>query len=255
MKKVLALIGAFFARIWAWIKETAWVQPLLIVGVIFAVIFSIPAITSWIQGLAENANSALTYYRKHQKSMVNAEESDAQKLVDAMLEESNQYGDKFFLLFVDENCPFCKDLQPTIEELSKNLRRYNVDIDSEGAFKFYTIFVDEEYETTETTTPWKDFVTENALFFERASEVFANSWFYTTFESSQADSYAGDINDGETLPRPTLFLYDLLLPEDAPDRGISEIVIGGVPGGTSFERAEFLADAWTHRGDFAPPTL
>ena len=38
--KILKAIGAFFARIWRWIKETAWVQPLLIVGAIFAIIFA-----------------------------------------------------------------------------------------------------------------------------------------------------------------------------------------------------------------------
>ena len=33
---ILKAIGAFFVKIWRWIKDTAWVQPLLIVGAIFA---------------------------------------------------------------------------------------------------------------------------------------------------------------------------------------------------------------------------
>ena len=37
---VLRAIGNFFARIGRWIRDTAWVQPLLIVGGIFAIIFS-----------------------------------------------------------------------------------------------------------------------------------------------------------------------------------------------------------------------
>ena len=49
MGKVLKVIGTPFIKLWTWIKETAWVQPLLIVGIIFAVIFSIPSITSWVQ--------------------------------------------------------------------------------------------------------------------------------------------------------------------------------------------------------------
>ena len=44
--KVLSAIGGFFARIGRWIKETAWIQPLLIVGAIFAVIFAIPHVRS-----------------------------------------------------------------------------------------------------------------------------------------------------------------------------------------------------------------
>ena len=46
---VLKKLGTPFVALWRWIKETAWVQPLLIVGVIFAIIFSIPSITSWVQ--------------------------------------------------------------------------------------------------------------------------------------------------------------------------------------------------------------
>lgn len=49
MGKFLKVIGTPFIKLWTWIKETAWVQPLLIVGIIFAIIFSIPSITSWVQ--------------------------------------------------------------------------------------------------------------------------------------------------------------------------------------------------------------
>ena len=46
--KVLKILATPFIAIWRWIKETAWVQPLLIVGLIFGIIFSIPSITSWV---------------------------------------------------------------------------------------------------------------------------------------------------------------------------------------------------------------
>ena len=44
MMKILKVIATPFVALWRWIKETAWVQPLLIVGCIFAVIFSIPCL-------------------------------------------------------------------------------------------------------------------------------------------------------------------------------------------------------------------
>ena len=47
--KVLKILATPFIAIWRWIKETAWVQPLLIVGLIFGIIFSIPSITSWVK--------------------------------------------------------------------------------------------------------------------------------------------------------------------------------------------------------------
>ena len=63
---VLRAIGGFFARIGRWIKETAWIQPLLIVGAIFAVIFSIPhiikGVSSWFDE-SDSANKFLTRYR------------------------------------------------------------------------------------------------------------------------------------------------------------------------------------------------
>ena len=40
-----------FVKIWDWIKETAWIQPLLIVGIVFGIIFSISPLVSWIQGI------------------------------------------------------------------------------------------------------------------------------------------------------------------------------------------------------------
>jgi hypothetical protein len=58
--KVLKAIGDFFVRIWRWIKETAWVQPLLIVGAIFAIIFSIPYFTKWISSPLAGARATPT---------------------------------------------------------------------------------------------------------------------------------------------------------------------------------------------------
>ena len=66
---VLRAIGAFFARIWRWIRETAWVQPLLIVGIIFGIMFSIKPIYNAIKNAKEKAESAETYYREYQVSL------------------------------------------------------------------------------------------------------------------------------------------------------------------------------------------
>ena len=57
-----------FVKIWDWIKETAWVQPLLIVGIIFAVIFSIPSITSWVSSW-DFGDDTYTWLEKNQLSL------------------------------------------------------------------------------------------------------------------------------------------------------------------------------------------
>src|SRR5574344_2269684 len=70
--EILKKIAAPFVAIWRWIKETAWVQPLLIVGVIFAVIFSIPSITKAIQSASSGSSDGLDYYKSVQLSLDDA---------------------------------------------------------------------------------------------------------------------------------------------------------------------------------------
>ena len=68
MGKFLKVIGTPFIKLWTWIKETAWVQPLLIVGIIFAIIFSIPSITSWVQSWNFGSDS-YTFLKNNQLSL------------------------------------------------------------------------------------------------------------------------------------------------------------------------------------------
>ena len=59
---VLRAIGRFFAKIGRWIRDTAWVQPLLIVGGIFAIIFSIPKIVEVVEKAGEESNAAQVFF-------------------------------------------------------------------------------------------------------------------------------------------------------------------------------------------------
>lgn len=61
---ILKAIGARLTKLWRWIRETAWVQPLLIVGSIFAVIFSIPKFTTWFSAMG-GAGSSSTYFSSY----------------------------------------------------------------------------------------------------------------------------------------------------------------------------------------------
>ena len=70
--KFLKIIATPFIRIGRWIKETAWVQPLLIVGCIFAVIFSIPYIVRGIQNLSSGEDDNMAYYNDRKISMLGA---------------------------------------------------------------------------------------------------------------------------------------------------------------------------------------
>ena len=89
---ILRAIGRFFARIWRWIKETAWVQPLLIVGGIFAIIFSIPYLTKWVKSWFNDTTASEKYYSSKKVSLKNAEDhkSDVDSLFDYLTTYANE---------------------------------------------------------------------------------------------------------------------------------------------------------------------
>ena len=198
MKPIGLFFGKIFGGLWNWIKETAWVQPLLIVGSIFAIIFSIPTITEWVNGIAESINSPESYYRNFQKTLEGEEDSDAQKLIDSMMDNDDEFGEKFMVAFVQVTCQFCKEAQPAFKELVENTSRYygtqesdsisEVTKDQFGTFKFYTIFIDETYDFPEdtTTTPFERFLQRNSAFLEKTAEVARNSPFKVNNQLSDA---------------------------------------------------------------------
>ncbi|MFZ9704297.1 MAG: hypothetical protein ACO3BB_03425 [Bacilli bacterium] len=259
MKPIGLFFGRIFGGIWNWIKETAWVQPLLIVGTIFAIIFSIPTITEWVNGIAESINSPETYYRNYQKKLEGEEDSDAQKLIDAMMANSDAFGEKFMLAFVQKDCQFCKDAQPAFKELVENTSRYfgtreidgvtPVSKEEFGTFKFYTIFIDETYDFAEdaTTTPFERFLTRNTDFLERTAEVARNSAYKVNGQLNETQIDTLESGEKNAISTPTVIMYDL--GENSPEEGISELLIS-VPGANFYDKAVTLSDAWMHRNQF-----
>jgi hypothetical protein len=263
MKAIGLFLGKIFGPIWNWIKETAWVQPLLIVGTIFAVIFSIPTISEWVQGVADSINSPEAYYRRFQQKLEGEENSDAQKLIDAMLAADDNtkstYGEKFMLVFVQKDCQFCKDAQPALKLLVDSTSRFYgtqskddktpVTKNEFGTFKFYTIFIDEtyEFEADKTTTPFERFLSRNLEFLEQTADVARNSNYYTNkfITDSQIETLEG--GESNAISTPTVIMYDLS--PTSPERGISELLIS-IPGTTSYDKAVTLSDAWMHRNNF-----
>src|SRR5574344_597516 len=151
---VLRAIGNFFVKIWNWIKNTAWVQPLLIVGAIFAVIFSIPSITSWVQSIAANWNSSDQFYADRKVTLYGGEKSDAYKLFDDVYnEEASKYENKFFLVFVSSSCSACESCMDGFKVLNDNWNSTYIPNNSGEKFAMHTIYVDEAPDDfTETPT-------------------------------------------------------------------------------------------------------
>ena len=252
---ILKAIGSFFSKIWRWIKDTAWVQPLLIVGAIFGVIFSIPSITKAIEEAIANANSTETFYQTYQKSMEGGADSAADKIIDLIEQKeagenvTSEYGNKFFFVFVSENCDPCTNARGGFEKLKDNWGSTYIAEDG-LPFNLVTVFTDEV--TTETTTRESAFVQymdRNSSFFEEAGQVGRESQYYLNGKITDQDLEYLESADPDEFVTPTILLVDF--GEDGKSGpGVSEVMFG-VTGADDYEKAQLLMDCWNGEGDFA----
>ena len=169
---VLRAIGNFFVKIGRWIKNTAWVQPLLIVGALFGVIFSISPIVKGIQKAASSTgDAAASYYKKSQLSWSGVKNEDGDygksqvdelfKYIDNQSEHEaandalyKKFGKKFFVNFVKSDCDYCTNNYYGFKYLQSNWGKgefafkdeegntINKNQDGYETFKIFNIFVD-----------------------------------------------------------------------------------------------------------------
>lgn len=259
MKKVLAAIGQFFVRIGRWIKDTAWIQPLLIVGVIFAIIFSIPSIVSGFEKISERRNSAHTYYKKFLVSLKGTQSSAAQDLFDKIYNTENdadgvKLGDKdpkkFFIVFISEDCPYCGDAKEGFEELSK----YKADQFKGAKFALKTVDIkedtDEDWksENPSAKSAFEAFLDRNILYFEGFASAAQESNYYINGKiTDQQITDRIESADASKFATPTFMLVDFT----EGNNGVTSVFFG-VEGDTAAKKAAYLLSAWNYTGDFAP---
>ena len=284
---ILKKIGTPFVAIWRWIKETAWVQPLLIVGIIFAIIFSIPSITKGIQGLMDQKENDIVYFEDHQLSLEGSkrgeENSEANIFFDKFVEAQNLWengdkegarealssysnnGDKFFLFFVQEECTGCSSLKEGCEYLEDNWSTYVTDSE-EPSFYFQAIIVDQEinddYYKDEDKHAIDDLVTYQSYleFYRIVMGNIQNLRYYINVgirdgSSGQNTIYSNTealINTSD-LQTPTIMLLDLT------DTNTTSYIVSEVfytsdatfsAASDVYGKASFIADAWTYDGIF-----
>ena len=265
---VLRAIGNFFLRIGRWIKETAWVQPLLIVGGIFAIIFSIPYISSWVSSWFIGGSESNSFYSNYKVSLSGADkkESDANKLLEYMTaplaeaseSDKSKWGEKFYLVFVQEDCSGCESIYKGFEGLKNDWGKgeFAAPADYEGPkydFKIHTIFVDSEEDIdNETKNLFKDYYFNecDALFEDLVADMQENN-----YAKKKGASYTNElqtITDIDKFATPTVFLFD---PSNANNQlGVSEVLFtvpgkDGKSGAINISRT--LYDCWYTLGDFA----
>src|SRR5574344_2651265 len=273
--KVLKAIGDFFVRIWRWIKETAWVQPLLIVGAIFAIIFSIPYFTKWIGSFGWGSSNS--YDQTFQVSLEGEvagkqgvsnvdklttkiwEDSDLSKSdddfknnpYDAANYDTAAYGEKFFVVYVSSNCSSCETIQPGFATLQEGWGTSFSNSDGR-AFKMYTIYSDEtssnDDQDANKYTAFQRYLNNYQEFYELAGSRLAEQTPYrynASLDSSTDYTYFqnADITNFKT---PTVLLVDYSKEAYSLYRtGVSEVLFG-LTGTTKYEKANLLLQMWNH---------
>lgn len=265
---ILRAIGRFFARIWRWIKETAWVQPLLIVGGIFAIIFSIPYLTKWVKSWFNDTTASEKYYSSKKVSLKNAEDhkSDVDSLFDYLTTYANEgkvdeagekkFGKKFFLTLVQENCANCDERYGAFKSLEENWGKGSFEELKGESFKMHTIYVDSKnddgdnlfesvYDRDNVTNMFED--TVSYMLGEYVDHPYKDNTDDSSFTTN-----VKNLTDRENISTPTTFLIDLSEPDKKPEwtskYGVREVLFSfnGTNGSDDIAKARTLRDCWTN---------
>ncbi|HHT66970.1 MAG TPA: hypothetical protein GX010_01910 [Erysipelotrichaceae bacterium] len=269
--KILRAIGGFFVRIWRWIKETAWIQPLLIVGAIFAVIFSIPYIIDGVKGMFDESDAANKYFSKYQLSLKNADvipdgktigTSEVDELF-SCLDENNSdevvasYGDRFFLAFVVKDSAPCKELYGGLKTFQEKWSSNNAEFSNlEGKFKLYTIYTDSVSKVDDETNLFDQVWLNHYSVFETLSSGYLKDTFYARNkdynQSNYESAFVSDKLDSCPMSAPLVMYFDYTddnLVTNQKVKGLSDIIFS-VDGSSELDKARTLRDCWSHTGIF-----
>ena len=276
--KILSAIGRFFARIGRWIKETAWIQPLLIVGAIFAVIFAIPHIINGVKGWFNDSDAANTFYAQYRLSLTGADKiktgedvgsSQVDKFFtyladptqEAELLKMTGNEQRFFVAFVEKESSSAKDLYGGLKKFKEkwNDAEFSSSLENKGHFKLLTIYTDTENSAGENLF---DMVWRNhyGLFEDLADGNFLPNTYYAQNSGYNSDNYANNfvVSDEKTeecpINTPLLMYFDFT--DDNPNKdkdpavnGLSDVIFS-VKGDSDLEKARTLKRCWTHTEEF-----
>ena len=269
--KVLSAIGAFFARIGRWIKETAWIQPLLIVGAIFAIIFAIPHIIDGVKGWFDESDAANKYFNKYSLSLNNAIEKEGAFVGTSKVDElltyvedgetdkiTSLYGQRFFLAFVEENSSSCKDLYGGLKMFQDKFSKNDEFKGLEGSFKLITIYTDTTEEVDDENVNLFDRVWSNhySLFETMADGTYLPNTFYAKNKNYSKSNYeSAFISESLSecpISEPLLMYFDYTDGNKVVNqkvKGLSDVIFS-VDGSSDLEKARTLKNCWAHTDIF-----
>lgn len=263
---VLKAIGSFFAKIGRWIKETAWVQPLLIVGAIFGIIFAIPKIVDAVKDANSDSNAAQTFFEKNEISSQGKEnklsedsqldkfltiledkESDADEVYKNLNSLLGLNSKQFFLIFVDST-NVCDPLFNGFNYLKNNWKNDEFkDGVGDSKFTYRTIYVDKIDKYDDKTNLWNDVYSRHlGLVEQMASEL-----SYTQFAQNKnyTEGYYDKLvaEDGSGFYQGTVIYFDFTKDayENVATPGLRTFMTSGdVGGATAYNKAQNLYSCW-----------
>ena len=272
--KILSVIGRFFAKIGRWIKETAWIQPLLIVGAIFAVIFAIPHIINGVKGWFDDSDAANKFYAQYRLSLSGADKNDGDvgtSDVDKFftyLEDPSQKDkllkmtgnkERFFVAFVEKNSSSAESLYGGLKTFRDkwNNAEFSASLKDKGSFKLFTIYTDTTNNNDENLF---DMVWRNhyGLFEDLADGNYLPYTYYAQNNSYEAKKYQDNfvVSDEKTeecpLSTPMLMYFDFTSDnpiENQVVNGLSDVIFS-LEGDNDLEKARTLNRCWTHSEEF-----
>ncbi len=281
---ILKKIATPFVAIWRWIKETAWVQPLLIVGVIFGVIFSIPSITNAIKSATSSSDDGLDYYEEINLSLDDAYLGTSQvdeffisyaaaqgykngnsKYTKADLDNfKNKYGEKFFLVFAQSDCTYCENISDALVQFRDYFDSTYKLGDSSEKYSAYSIICDQDMgDAADHYTETKAFeyiLNDHSTMFEDMIKFGTTNTYYNNLSSSDKSTLKGYIENFlktvSDVHVPCVILFDLT--DNVSNNGadwnyIANTVFFEIPSAydtNEVTRANFLAQAWYGLNDF-----
>lgn len=271
---IIAAIGAFFKKIWDWIRQTAWIQPLLIVGLIFGVIFSIKPIVDAVKRGSSESKEAITFYHNYQKSLEGGADSEADVLTRTLEKASNgtateeelanvknNKGEriyKFFLVYAAETCENCEAAKDGFDVLKDKLGQEGFKSNDGSTFNMVTIFADQETnESTTDKTAFVQYLERNQSFFQECGSRAWETPYKENRPLSETDLEYLETSDPDNFLTPTILLVEL--DKDGNKRhgyeggfsaGVTEVMFG-VEGESAYDKAQTLLDCWNHEGKFS----
>ena len=273
----LKAINATFTKFWRWIKETAWVQPLLIVGGIFAIIFSISKFNKWFSTMAVGTSSG--YFTSYRISLENEGKTGYETAADkfastindfsfndyetyeearADLEASkviSEYGEKYFFIVVEQDCTGCTNAEKAFSVLQDNWNKPNFKVDDNGKFALHAIFADDistndsDFELDEDKKAFYRFVKKFDVedFWTRAAGKLEQVPYKENQSISDSKYETLENAEAANMETPTIYLVDWTEAAFNDNRfGLSEVVFGFTSGTSDYDRATVLQNMWNH---------